>query len=156
MTARRTRPHSVNCITVVPGAVGAWRRELIERAGGFSRDTLAEDADLTLTILEQGLRRGRRIVYEPEAVARTEAPENLHAFVKQRFRWTFGTLQTAWKHRSVLFNPRYRALGLLALPSVVFLQLAASLIAPVLDLSVLGALFSLLPYRGLAFAFHGT
>src|SRR6202011_1645490 len=39
---------SLNCITVVPGAVGAWRRELPGQAGGFMSDTLAEDQDLQL------------------------------------------------------------------------------------------------------------
>jgi len=61
---------SLNCITVVPGAVGAWRRELIEKAGGFQSDTLAEDQDLTLNIR----RMGHNIGYEEDAIAWTEAP----------------------------------------------------------------------------------
>ena len=40
----------LNAITVVPGAVGAWRRDLLDKAGGFTSDTLAEDQDLTLRI----------------------------------------------------------------------------------------------------------
>jgi len=59
-----------------PAAVGAWRRELIERAGGFTPMTLAEDADLTLAIRKLGY----AIVYEDEAVALTEAPDNVRGF----------------------------------------------------------------------------
>ena len=76
----------LNCITVVPGAVGAWRRELIEQAGGFSDLTLAEDADLTLAIRKLGY----RVVYEEAAVALTEAPDTVRGFLRQRYRWMYG------------------------------------------------------------------
>src|SRR5713226_9035964 len=79
----------LNAITVVPGAVGAWRRDLIRELGGFAHDTLAEDTDLTLAIRRQGY----TIRYEESAVAFTEAPETTAALVTQRFRWSFGTLQ---------------------------------------------------------------
>jgi len=92
----------LNCITVVPGAIGAWRRTLVLEAGGFSEQTLAEDQDLTLTLLE----RGWRIAYADGAVAYTEAPDTLRGLSSQRFRWSFGTLQCAWKHRVALFRSR--------------------------------------------------
>ncbi len=120
----------LNCITVVPGAVGAWRRVLVVRAGGFSRLTLAEDADLTLAIL----RLGYRIVYEAEAVALTEAPDTLQGFIRQRYRWMYGTFQAAWKHRGALLRPRYGALGLVALPNIFVFQVLFPLISPVMDL----------------------
>src|SRR6266702_7231078 len=90
----------LNCISVVPGAVGAWRRELLVRAGGFAEETLAEDADLTLALL----RLGYTIDYEEEAMAFTEAPDTVRGFVQQRFRWMYGTLQAAWKHVDTLFR----------------------------------------------------
>jgi cellulose synthase/poly-beta-1,6-N-acetylglucosamine synthase-like glycosyltransferase len=93
----------LNAITVVPGAVGAWRKPLILELGGFGGDTLAEDTDLTLKIR----RAGYQIRYEEEAVAFTEAPEDTRGLAKQRFRWAFGTLQAAWKHRDALFVPKY-------------------------------------------------
>jgi len=83
----------MNAITVVPGAIGAFRKEAIEKAGGFSTDTLAEDCDLTIRIL----RCGYLIDNENKAIAMTEAPETLSQFMKQRFRWTFGVMQTFWK-----------------------------------------------------------
>ncbi len=80
---------ALNCISVVPGAVGAWRRDLILTTGGFTDETLAEDTDLTMTIR----RMGYRIVYENEAVALTEAPDTVRGFIRQRYRWMFGTMQ---------------------------------------------------------------
>ena len=126
----------LNCITVVPGAVGAWRREPMVRAGGFSDATLAEDADLTMAIRKQGL----AIRYEDEAVALTEAPDTVRGFVRQRFRWMFGTMQAAWKHADVLFRPRYGALGFVALPNVLIFQVLFPLISPVMDLMLIGSL----------------
>ena len=118
----------LNCITVVPGAIGAWRRTLVMDAGGFSEQTLAEDQDLTLTLLE----RGWRIAYADGAVAYTEAPDTLRGLSSQRFRWSFGTLQCAWKHRGALL--RSRALGWVALPNVWIFQLAFPFLAPAADL----------------------
>jgi cellulose synthase/poly-beta-1,6-N-acetylglucosamine synthase-like glycosyltransferase len=124
---------SLNCITVVPGAVGAWRRDLLEEAGGFPADTLAEDQDLTLRIR----RMGHNIGYEENAIAWTEAPDRLRALAKQRFRWAFGTLQCMRKHLDALFRPRYGALGFIALPNVWIFQILFPLISPVMDLMLL-------------------
>jgi cellulose synthase/poly-beta-1,6-N-acetylglucosamine synthase-like glycosyltransferase len=124
---------SLNCITVVPGAVGAWRADLLVKAGGFPSDTLAEDQDLTLRIR----RLGYRIGYEETAVAWTEAPHNLRSLAKQRFRWAYGTLQCMWKHRDALFRPRYGALGFVAMPNVWIFQILFSLISPVMDLMLI-------------------
>jgi cellulose synthase/poly-beta-1,6-N-acetylglucosamine synthase-like glycosyltransferase/peptidoglycan/xylan/chitin deacetylase (PgdA/CDA1 family)/spore germination protein YaaH len=120
----------LNCITVVPGAVGAWRREPMELAGGFDRSTLAEDADLTMAIRKLGC----AIVYDDEAVALTEAPDTVGGFIRQRYRWMFGTMQAAWKHADALFRPRYGALGFVALPNVIIFQVLFPLISPVMDL----------------------
>jgi len=126
----------LNCITVVPGALGAWRREAIEQAGGITAETVAEDADLTI-----GIRRlGWRVTYDEESLAWTEAPETPAALIRQRFRWTFGTLQSFWKHRDTLFRPKYSTLGWIALPNIFVFQIALPLISPVLDLLFFGSL----------------
>jgi len=127
---------SLNCITVVPGAVGAWRKDLLLEVGGFQSDTLAEDQDLTLRVR----RLGYKIGYEESAVAWTEAPHNLRTLAKQRFRWSYGTLQCMWKHRDALFRPRYGALGFVAMPNVWIFQILFPLISPVMDLLLLYAL----------------
>lgn len=128
----------LNAITVVPGAVGAWRRRLVEELGGFGHDTLAEDTDLTLAIR----RLGYRIRYEEKAIAYTEAPETTKALAQQRFRWSFGTLQAAWKHRAVTFDPRFGFLGLLAMPSIWLFQVALAAISPFAEIAMIIALFA--------------
>ncbi|MFZ0063428.1 MAG: glycosyltransferase [Pyrinomonadaceae bacterium] len=123
---------SLNCITVVPGAVGAWRRDLLSEIGGFSSDTLAEDQDLTLQIR----RLGYSIGYEENAIAWTEAPDSLRSLARQRFRWAFGTLQCMWKHRDAFLRPRYGTLGFIAMPNVWIFQILFALISPVMDLII--------------------
>jgi cellulose synthase/poly-beta-1,6-N-acetylglucosamine synthase-like glycosyltransferase len=120
----------LDCITVVPGAVGAWRRSLVLQVGGFKEDTLAEDQDLTLAIRRAGL----SVAYADAAVAYTEAPDTLRGLAKQRFRWSFGTLQCTWKHRDAFFRRRYGSLGFIGLPNVFLFQLLLPAISPVADL----------------------
>jgi len=120
----------LDCITVVPGAVGAWRREAVLEVGGFREDTLAEDQDLTLAMR----RAGYSVAYADAAVAYTEAPDTLRGLAKQRFRWSFGTLQCAWKHRDAFFRREYGSLGFIALPNVFLFQLLLPAISPVADL----------------------
>lgn len=126
----------LNCITVVPGALGAWRKKAIDDSGGITADTVAEDADLTIAIR----RLGWRVTYDEEAVAWTEAPETPQMLIRQRFRWTFGTLQSFWKHSGTLFRPKYGTLGLIALPNIFVFQIMLPLVSPLLDLLFFGSL----------------
>jgi cellulose synthase/poly-beta-1,6-N-acetylglucosamine synthase-like glycosyltransferase/peptidoglycan/xylan/chitin deacetylase (PgdA/CDA1 family)/spore germination protein YaaH len=127
---------SLNCITVVPGAVGAWRRGLLEQTGGFSSGTLAEDQDLTIEVRKLHYRIG----YEENAVAYTEAPDTLRDLARQRFRWSYGTLQCMWKHRRALLNPKFGTLGFIAMPNVWIFQVFFPLISPLMDLMFLWTL----------------
>ena len=124
------------CITVVPGAISAVRKEAINQAGGLSLETLAEDTDLTLSLH----RHRQRIVYVPDAIAWTEAPETVRALARQRSRWAYGTLQCLWKHRDMVFNWNYRALGWFSLPSIWFFQIILVAITPMVDLFLLASL----------------
>ena len=126
----------LNCIPVVPGALSAWRAEAINEAGGFSAETVAEDTDLTITIR----RAGWDITYDEEAIGWTDAPETASALVRQRFRWTFGTLQSFWKHRDTLGRTKYGTLGWIALPNIFLFQLLLPLFSPLIDLLFLGSL----------------
>jgi peptidoglycan-N-acetylglucosamine deacetylase len=125
-----------NCITVVPGAISAIRKSAIDQAGGLSLQTLAEDTDLTLALHKNR----QRIVYVPEAIGWTEAPESVGTLARQRFRWAYGTLQCLWKHRDMVFNWNYRALGWFSLPSVWFFQIILVAITPMVDLFLLASL----------------
>ena len=128
----------LDCITVVPGAVGAWRRSVVLEVGGFKEDTLAEDQDLTLDMR----RAGYSVAYADGAVAYTEAPDTLRGLAKQRFRWSFGTLQCTWKHRGAFFRTKYGSLGWIALPNVFLFQLLLPAISPVADLMFVYSIIS--------------
>jgi len=119
----------LNAITVVPGAIGAFRKKTLEDAGGFTTDTLAEDCDLTVRIL----RCGYIVDNEAKAIALTESPETLKMFFKQRFRWSYGVMQTFWKNRDSLFNWKYKWLGWAALPNILIFQFIIPSIIPLAD-----------------------
>ena len=121
---------AVNAITVVPGAIGAFLKQALDDAGGFTTDTLAEDCDLTVRIL----RCGYTIKNDNSAIALTEAPESVKMFLKQRFRWSFGVMQTFWKNRDALFNWKYKWLGWIALPNILIFQFIIPTIAPLADI----------------------
>jgi poly-beta-1,6 N-acetyl-D-glucosamine synthase len=120
----------LNAITVVPGAIGAWRKSAIKEVGGYITDTLAEDMDLTWRLRKGGW----KVDTENEAIGYTEAPDTIRSFFKQRFRWSFGTLQCLWKHKSALF--RYGWFGGLALPSLWIFQIVFQVIAPLVDIQI--------------------
>jgi cellulose synthase/poly-beta-1,6-N-acetylglucosamine synthase-like glycosyltransferase len=120
-------------ITVVPGAVGAWRRAALDAVGGYPEDTLAEDQDLTIAIQ----RKKWRIAYDVEAIALTEAPQTLRALAKQRYRWSFGTLQCLWKHRAVLRSGRPRGLAWFGMPQAWLFQIVFAALSPIIDLALL-------------------
>ena len=123
----------LNCITVVPGAIGAFRKSAIEESGGFTTDTLAEDCDLTMRILKKGY----QIKNSATAIAYTEVPETLKQFLKQRFRWSFGVMQSFWKHRGAMFVSRYHNFGWVALPNILIYQILLPALAPIADLVLL-------------------
>ncbi|MEH7156017.1 polysaccharide deacetylase family protein [Neobacillus drentensis] len=129
---------ALNCITVVPGAIGAWRKSDVAEAGYYQEDTLAEDTDITLTLL----RMGKTIEFEEKAYAYTEVPEDIRSLAKQRYRWVYGTLQCLWKHRSALFNKKHHSLGYLALPNMWLFQYIYQTISPIADLLFIIALFN--------------
>jgi peptidoglycan-N-acetylglucosamine deacetylase len=128
----------VNGITVVPGAIGAWRRSALLAVGGFLPDTLAEDAEATVRLA----RWNWKVLYEPRAAARTEAPETVRSFMKQRLRWMFGTLQVAFKNLSAIGRIRPIGLGLFGLPNIIVFQFVFTLIAPAMDLMLLWSIIS--------------
>ncbi len=115
-------------VMVVPGAIGAWRTRAVHDGGGYHPDTVAEDADLTMNILEQGY----SVIYEDQALAFTEAPVNMNGLMRQRFRWSFGILQAVFKHRGAI--TKHRAMGLFALPNILIFQILLPLVSPLIDL----------------------
>jgi cellulose synthase/poly-beta-1,6-N-acetylglucosamine synthase-like glycosyltransferase/spore germination protein YaaH/peptidoglycan/xylan/chitin deacetylase (PgdA/CDA1 family) len=129
---------ALGAVTVVPGAVGAWRREALEALGGYPADTLAEDQDLTIAVQ----RAGWLVDFDPDARAYTEAPDTISGLLKQRFRWSFGTLQCLWKHRPGLFDPHRPVLGFFALPQIWLFQIVLTVAAPLVDLAAVWSIIS--------------
>ena len=129
---------ALGCVTVVPGAVGAWRASALRALGGYPEETLAEDQDLTIAVQ----RAGWQVEFDPAARAYTEAPDTLAGLLKQRFRWSFGTLQCLWKHRAALFDAHHPALGFVALPQIWLFQIFLAVAAPLVDLAVVWSLVS--------------
>ncbi|GAC1512360.1 MAG: glycosyltransferase [Terriglobales bacterium] len=128
--------NTMGAVSVVPGAIGAWRTSAVREAGGYHTDTVAEDADLTMALL----RLGYRVEYEDIALAYTEAPSNANGLMRQRFRWSFGILQAVWKHRGVF--ARKGVLGWVALPNILIFQILLPLVSPFIDIMfVVGALW---------------
>ena len=131
----------LQCTPTVPGAIGAFRRDVLEEIGGVSDDTLAEDTDLTLAIG----RTGRRVMYADDARAWTEAPGTLGDLWRQRYRWSYGTMQAVWKHKRAVLsrNPSEKRIGRRALPYIFFFQILLPIIAPLIDLFALyGLIFT--------------
>ncbi|KOV54135.1 bi-functional transferase/deacetylase [Streptomyces sp. AS58] len=124
----------LRCMPTIPGAVGAFRRSALERVGGMSDDTLAEDTDITMALH----RDGWRVVYAENARAWTEAPESVQQLWSQRYRWSYGTMQAMWKHRRALLDrgPSGR-FGRVGLPLVSLFMVLAPLLAPLIDVFLL-------------------
>ncbi len=129
----------LGAITVVPGAVGAWRRTALDAVGGYPVDTLAEDQDLTIAVQ----RAGWTVACDIRAVAWTEAPQTARALFRQRFRWAYGTLQCLWKHRDLIGRGHPRGLARIGLPQAIMFQLLFTLVAPLIDLAAIGSLIGI-------------
>ncbi|GAA2610997.1 bi-functional transferase/deacetylase [Paractinoplanes durhamensis] len=134
------------CMATVPGAIGAFRRDALRQVGGLSDDTLAEDTDLTIAII----RSGWRVVYEEQARAWTEAPATMTQLWRQRYRWSYGTMQAMWKHRRALFEGgaggKFGRRGLL---NLAFFQTLLPLLSPMIDVFLIYGLFFLDPVETL-------
>jgi cellulose synthase/poly-beta-1,6-N-acetylglucosamine synthase-like glycosyltransferase/peptidoglycan/xylan/chitin deacetylase (PgdA/CDA1 family) len=141
----------LQCMPTIPGAIGAFRRQVLAQVGGVSDDTLAEDTDLTMAIC----RAGWRVVYAPGARAWTEAPASLGELWRQRYRWCYGTMQAMWKHRRAVIEPGASGkLGRRGLPYLLAFQVLLPLLAPVVDVAALYAIV-FLPSPTIAYVWLG-
>jgi len=114
----RTGWADANAMLIISGAFGLFRRDLLVEVGGMDPHSLAEDAELVVTLQEHLRRQGRphRMVFVPEPVCWTEVPETWSVLGRQRRRWSHGLGQLLWKHKRMIGNPRFGAVGVLALP----------------------------------------
>ncbi|MBW3660763.1 MAG: glycosyltransferase family 2 protein [Gemmatimonadetes bacterium] len=109
----------LNSLLVISGAFGVFRRTAVVEAGGFLLDTVGEDMELVVRLHRRWRRGGGRdyrIVFVPEPVSWTEAPESFEVLNRQRNRWQRGLVESLWRHRRMMLNPRYGVVGMFAFP----------------------------------------
>jgi cellulose synthase/poly-beta-1,6-N-acetylglucosamine synthase-like glycosyltransferase len=132
----RTGWSAINSLLIVSGAFGLFRKDIVIGVGGYRTDIVGEDIELVVrlhrTLREEG--RPYRIVYVPDPVCWTEAPESARILRLQRRRWHRGSLETLLIHRRMIGNPRYRGTGLLALPALLLFEV----LGPVIELGGYG------------------
>jgi cellulose synthase/poly-beta-1,6-N-acetylglucosamine synthase-like glycosyltransferase len=112
---------------LISGAFGIMRRSVALEVGGYSLGTVGEDLELIVKI--HRYMRDRNQEYEirfiPDPVCWTEAPESLNILSRQRRRWQRGALETFFKHKDMLFNPRYGIAGMLGFPHILLVDVLA-------------------------------
>src|SRR3954470_3150033 len=135
---------------IISGAFGLFKREAVLNAGGYLHDTVGEDMELVLRLKRLSYENGGpgKIAFVPDSVAWTEVPESMKVLGRQRDRWHRGLADVLWRHRGMLFNPRYGVTGLVVFPYYVFVELLAPVIEVIgLATLALGLAFGMLDWR---------
>jgi len=128
---------------IISGAFGLFRRDLMLKAGGYLHETVGEDMELVLRLRRTGYEQGgaHRVDFIPDPVAWTEAPESFRVLARQRDRWQRGLADVLWRHRTLLFNPKYGRMGMIVYPYFVFNEMLAPVVEAV---GLLGVILGLL------------
>lgn len=131
LTARIANAH-LGILLLISGAFGVFKRSALIEIGGYRHDTVGEDLEVIVRLHRRmrEQRRAHRIEFVPEVVCWTEAPESLEGLRNQRSRWEQGALETLVRHASMIGNPRYGRIGLVAMP----LMLIEDVLGPPLEL----------------------
>jgi cellulose synthase/poly-beta-1,6-N-acetylglucosamine synthase-like glycosyltransferase len=116
---------------IISGAFGLFRREHVVAVGGYTKSTVGEDMELVLRLRRRAYeeRRPHRVDFIPDSVAWTETPDLRRVLGRQRDRWHRGVAESLWRHRQVLLNARYKAMGMIVFPFFFF----GELLAPVIE-----------------------
>jgi cellulose synthase/poly-beta-1,6-N-acetylglucosamine synthase-like glycosyltransferase len=116
----RAASASVNALTIISGAFGLFRRDLMIAVNGYDRSAIGEDMDVTVRLQEYCRRQDQpfRIVFDPVPLCSTQVPEDLRSLRSQRIRWRIGLTQVLWRHRRMIGNPRLGLFGVVVLPYV--------------------------------------
>ncbi|MCI0558203.1 MAG: glycosyltransferase, partial [Nitrososphaera sp.] len=124
-------------VMVVPGALGAFSRRILQQTGNYDKDTLTEDFDITI----KALKCGKVVQASSRAMAYTEAPATLDDFYKQRIRWYRGNMQTFIKHQDIATNSRYSMLRQYGYPITVFTMLFLPFLSFIVGVAGIIAIF---------------
>ena len=109
---------NLNAVLVISGAFGVFRRDRVTEAGGYRVDCIGEDMELVVRLhrLHRLARRPYRIIFVPDPVCWTEAPETFSVLKSQRSRWQRGLSESLFRNHGLLFHPRGGLPGWLAMP----------------------------------------
>jgi cellulose synthase/poly-beta-1,6-N-acetylglucosamine synthase-like glycosyltransferase len=129
-----------NMLTVISGAFGLFRTDLVRAVGGYRCHAIGEDFDLVARLHRHMLKKGAKykILFVPDPMCWTEAPSDLKSLGRQRARWQSGLMDVLWSTRDMLFRPRYGRIGFIALPYLWLFEL----IAPVIEIVGLATIVS--------------
>jgi len=119
-----------NMLTIISGAFGVFRTELVRAVGGYRASSIGEDFDLVARMHRHLLEKGAeyQIRFVPDPMCWTEAPSDLKSLGRQRQRWQKGLLDVLWPNRDMLFRPRYGRIGCFALPYLWLFELFAPVV----------------------------
>jgi cellulose synthase/poly-beta-1,6-N-acetylglucosamine synthase-like glycosyltransferase len=112
-------------LLIVSGAFGLFRKSAVVDAGSYEPDTVGEDAELILRLHLRGYEEGKkaRITFFPDPICWTEAPSSWRVLAGQRDRWQRGLIETLWRHRRAMLNPRYGRVGMVGMPYYVLFEM---------------------------------
>ena len=118
-----------NLLLIVSGAFGVFSKRWVVEAGGYAH-TVGEDMELVVRLhrLVKEKKEDKKIVYVPDPVCWTEAPESIKFLRRQRKRWHRGLFDSLWKHRTLMFNPKYGSIGMFSMPYFFFIEFLGPLI----------------------------
>ncbi|MTD30434.1 glycosyltransferase family 2 protein [Planomicrobium sp. YIM 101495] len=117
-----------NVLLIISGAFGVFEKSRVVKVGGYNPNTVGEDMELIVRIHRSIKAEGskQRIEYIQDPVCWTEAPSTIASLRAQRIRWQRGLAETLWLHRGMLFNPKYKGIGLFAMPYFLFIELLSA------------------------------
>lgn len=131
----------LNCMQIISGAIGAFRKTQLVEVGGYSKETLVEDMDVTVTLAK----KGHKIEYISNAIAYTESPESLRDFHKQRYRWTYGLFEVIQKHKPILFKST--RIGIIGLPYMLISLLLETFLTLLIPFKIISFFFFNISYN---------
>ncbi|MFO7710178.1 MAG: glycosyltransferase [Candidatus Woesearchaeota archaeon] len=96
-----------DCIFVTPGPFSLYKKEALERIGGFNETNIVEDHEIAYRLHEHGYKIRNCI----EAKVYTKLPDTFKGIYNQRKRWYSGAILTLFEHRKVPFNKKFGLFG---------------------------------------------
>ncbi|WP_219853933.1 glycosyltransferase family 2 protein, partial [Candidatus Hakubella thermalkaliphila] len=123
----------INSLLIISGAFGLFRKSAVVEAGGFNKNSFAEDMEMVVQLHEVYRRKKQkyRIVFVPDPICWTLVPETFSALSRQRRRWHRGLMQVLFGHLKMFLNPRYGGIGLFAMPYYFFFEM----LGPIVELA---------------------